>query len=455
MILGFDASVLSEFRGRLIAGDRVNQLLDRMLSVMREQGLLKKPTQMRTDSTHVLAQARKTSRLVCVGETMRRVLNALATTVPEWTRDVLAQTQAQSWTDRYGHRVEEGRVPKGADARNAYMAQVGQDGMWLWERLMGETTPTQAMALPEVEVLRRIWLQRFVVKDGVLSGRTEEDGFPPSASRIGSPHEVEARTSQKRDLTWLGYKAHMSEVCDEGGPMLIAHVETTLSTTNDFDSVADIQQGLARKDLSPKTHLLDAGYMTSRNVLESQRDYGTTMIGPLHSAPDWQSKANAGYSIENFKIDWEHSRVTCPQGHGSTKWSQVQDAHGNPIINVRFPKTRCMACQARVRCTKSEARHITFRPKIQHEIIVAGRAYQQTAQFKATYAKRAGIEAIFSTATRKSGLRNARYCGFRKTHLQNVLTAIAINMRRLASWLAGEPLAQTRRQPFVTLRQLA
>jgi transposase len=36
---GFDASVLSEFRGRLVAGDAAEQLLHRMLARLRERGL--------------------------------------------------------------------------------------------------------------------------------------------------------------------------------------------------------------------------------------------------------------------------------------------------------------------------------------------------------------------------------------------------------------------------------
>ena len=48
-------------------------------------------------------------------------------------------------------------------------------------------------------------------------------------------------------------------------------------------------------------------------------------------------------------------------------------------------------------------------------------------------------------------LRRARYVGLAKTHLQHVLTAAAINLARLAAWLAGETRAQTRQSTFVRL----
>src|SRR5947199_5530204 len=52
---GFDASVLSEFRGRLVAGGAEQTLLDTMLARFKERGLLKARGRQRTDSTHVLA----------------------------------------------------------------------------------------------------------------------------------------------------------------------------------------------------------------------------------------------------------------------------------------------------------------------------------------------------------------------------------------------------------------
>lgn len=52
---GFDASVLSEFRTRLIAGGAEETLFDLMLDLFRARKLLKARGRQRTDSTHVLA----------------------------------------------------------------------------------------------------------------------------------------------------------------------------------------------------------------------------------------------------------------------------------------------------------------------------------------------------------------------------------------------------------------
>jgi len=60
---GFDYSVLSEFRARLVAGSAEGRLLDVLVAACVEQGYLKARGTQRTDSTHVLAAVRTLYRL--------------------------------------------------------------------------------------------------------------------------------------------------------------------------------------------------------------------------------------------------------------------------------------------------------------------------------------------------------------------------------------------------------
>lgn len=73
---GFDFSVLSEFRDRLLAHEAERRVFDRLLSQCRERGWIKARGKQRTDSTHVLAAVRTLRRLECVGETMRHAWSA-------------------------------------------------------------------------------------------------------------------------------------------------------------------------------------------------------------------------------------------------------------------------------------------------------------------------------------------------------------------------------------------
>ena len=53
---------------------------------------------------------------------------------------------------------------------------------------------------------------------------------------------------------------------------------------------------------------------------------------------------------------------------------------------------------------------------------------------------------------RRYGLRQARYVGLAKTHLQHLATAAALNLVRLGAWFAGTPQAKTRCSPFAALQ---
>lgn len=97
---GFDYSLLSEFRTRLLTSGAEQKLLNILLTRLRESGLLKTHKRQRTDSTHVLGARSTLNRLETLGEGMRFALNSLSVAAPDW----LATTIQPDWFDRYGRR---------------------------------------------------------------------------------------------------------------------------------------------------------------------------------------------------------------------------------------------------------------------------------------------------------------------------------------------------------------
>jgi transposase len=449
---GFDASVLSEFRGRLVNGGLEMHLLDAMLERLKTAGLLKARGRQRTDSTHILTAARILNRLECVGETMRRVLNTLAVVAPDWLRP---QLQAE-WTERYGTRFDDYRLPKAAAEREALAEQIGTDGRRLLEALFAAETPLWLRQVPAAQTMRRVWIQQFYAAPAGEPMRWRKgDDAPPAALMINSPYDPQARYSVKRETTWTGYKVHLTETCDEDLPHLITHVVTTEASTPDWNVTAVIHPALAEKELLPAEHLLDAGYVDAEVVVTSQTEHQVRVIGPVPMDNHWQARAGAGFDVACFTLDWETCVAKCPQGTSSRKWSETHDTHGNPIVNIRFDAKLCAKCVARSQCTHSVqgAREITVRPREQYEALQSARQYQKTPEFKAEYATRAGVEGTLAQALRIADLRRSRYIGLAKTHLPHVLTAAGINLRRLGDWFADIPRAQTRTAPFVLLTQ--
>ena len=445
---GFDFSVLSEFRDRLISGGLEPQLLDAMLVLFRARGLLKARGRQRTDSTHVLAAVRALNRLELVGETLRAALNSLAIVAPDWLR-ALAPPQ---WFERYAERFEEYRLPKGEELRRAYAVEIGQDGFQLLRAVYGATAPRWLREVPAVQTLRQAWIHQYYVEEERVLWRQAGD-LPPAGTRFDSPYDPEARYGNKRTTTWSGYKVHVTETCDSDSVHLITHVETTDAPPPDITVTASVHAALAAKDLVPSEHIVDAGYVDGDLLVRSQRDHRIELVGPVRPNVSWQARSEEAYEIAHFTIDWAAQQVTCPQGHTNTCWTPHQDAWGNDVISIKFPHRACRECPVRARCTraKTEPRHLTLRPQADHELLQRVRQEQQTTEWKERYDQRAGVEGTLSQGIRAFGLREARYIGLQKTHLQHLATAAAINVVRTVRWLEGTPHAQTRTSRFAAL----
>jgi transposase len=121
------------------------------------------------------------------------------------------------------------------------------------------------------------------------------------------------------------------------------------------------------------------------------------------------------------------------------------------MLSVTFSPTDCRPCPARALCTHTSHRTITLHPREHEEALRAARAREQTADFAAAYAQRAGVEGTHAQVLRVCGARRSRYLGQATTHLQHILSAVALNLLRIAAWLNGLPLAPTRQSSFARL----
>jgi transposase len=444
---GFDASILSEFRERLIAGSPEALLLDTLLTQLQDQGLLKARTKQRTDSTHILAAIRTLNRLELLIETVRYALNRLAVVAPDWLQPHIQP----GWLHRYGHRAENYRLPKAETKRQELASLVGADGFALLQAAYADTAPLVVRMEEAVDVLRQVWLQQFYGPDDPPRWRAATDA-PPAGKLIKSPYDIEARYSIKRGTEWTGYKAHLSETCDADVPHLIVNVLTTPATVQDDVVLTPIHEALEHKHLLPSEHLVDAGYTNVTNLQMSAQQYGVDLVGPVADDPSWQARAGTGFDHTQFVINWEQQIVTCPADKQSVSWLPIHDDRANAAWLVRFARADCAACTSREQCTRSKSgRLLTLDTQERYTLLAQARERQQTDDFKAQYGLRSGAESLMSQAVRACEIRHSRYLGQARTHLQHVLTAVAINLIRLVDWFRDSQPAPARVSAFARL----
>ncbi|MBS2966693.1 transposase [Actinocrinis puniceicyclus] len=214
---GFDSSVLSEFRARLIEHDLSLLAFDRILERCRELDLVKAGGKQRTDSTHVICAVRDLNRSELVGESVRALCEVLAAVAPDF---LPATVDLTVWAKRYGPRVASWSGPRTQAERDRLTVQFALDGRLLIEAVHKDRQRAWLRELPQVAALCTVLRQTFLIEtraDGseVMRRRTDKDGVPPGQHRLASPYDLDARWAAKGETFWLGYKLHLTETCDD------------------------------------------------------------------------------------------------------------------------------------------------------------------------------------------------------------------------------------------------
>ena len=421
---GFDFSVLSEFRDRLIAGKAEGRVFERLVEQIRGMGLIKERGKQRTDSIAMLTKVRRLSRLELVVETLRLAVGEVVKAERVWSEKLLPP----SWEDKYGERFVMQRYTE--KEWKEYEANIGDDGQWLLTRLEEGGAPAGLKDLEAVQILRTVWAQQFRAETGKMV--YEELKTYDGHTQIQTPHDPEARYSKKRYQEWVGDKVQVTETDDEGFPHIITDIVGTQSNRTDYEELASIQARLQVRKCLPKKQYVDAGYMSGPNLANSCLQ-NIDLIGPLPPVVTPQDRIPNGLTQAYFQVDAAKQIVTCPQGH----------TVGNPTpmrntLKFQFPKNLCASCALRPRCCTGKGGR-TIGISSHYEIVQAARTRQKTEAFQQDYHKhRSGVEGSLSALVRGNGLRVGRYIGQRKRNLQATFTGCAANLKRTARWLAGE-----------------
>lgn len=153
-------------------------------------------------------------------------------------------------------RLDDHRLPKKSkEERQAEAERIGADGNELLDAVLSKGAPRWLGEIPAIEALRRVWLQNFFYdQDRTARWRTAEEGIPRAAKYVNHPIDTDARYARKFTTTsWVGYRVHITETCEEGLPNIITDVQTAPAPVADGDATPLIHKALKEKDLLPET----------------------------------------------------------------------------------------------------------------------------------------------------------------------------------------------------------
>ena len=364
----------------------------------------------------------------------------------------------KSWRRRFGtnglsRHMKNYRLPKAEKERLELAVTIGADGDQLLAAVDAAVEQPWLAQLPAIHVLREVWTAQYIKEDGQLRWRTVQE-MPATAEQISSPYDPEARYGKKRDISWTGYKAHLTETCDPETPHVITDAETTLATTPDGHMLSAVHRSLASSELLPSEHLVDMGYTGCRMLVDSQQRPGLSL-----SARSRRYKlAGAAGRVQQGRLSRRLGSASrdLPRGQTEYLWLPSTYPKSGMQFEARFARNDCAACPGRTaalgrrssrvssRCT--HARIVTHCPPLDEirQPRSFGRAMPREPASKARMRRQFALR-LAQMSLYRVGEDTFTACQYsRRSHLV-----------RVAEWHNDTPSANTRISQFAALQMAA
>ncbi len=158
------------------------------------------------------------------------------------------------------------------------------------------------------------------------------------------------------------------------------------------------------------------------------------LVAPLAQPPDPAVHKAA------FDLDLKRGQATCPQEQTVIGKAGPRE-QGRPTWLFYFARQVCELCPLLARCVHSKTAARTVRTDPYESYLRAARQRQKTAKFQELYRVRSRVERKQAQLVHH-GIRQTRYLGQRKRHLQRLWTGAVVNLKRL--FTLGERAGQGR-----------
>jgi transposase len=414
-----DPSDASYFRQR--HAERLPQTFQELLGIAREHGLVRDRLRLK-DATHVFADAAQVKPLQLAAQVRERLLNAAEPLLPDW---VTRQRQRL-------HALRQATAELPDDERLAARIE--------FVRGLTDELPPLLAALGEADAPSRRFerLQRALQ---IAAKLLQDHADPEAGDRLASAHDGDARLG-KHGGFFLGYLLDLAMDADSE---LITAVEVLPGNAAGNGLEAADAAGLIRQEeAAPGNDVASlsmdgAGY--NGPALRELTDPEGLALDVTVPVP--QKAPRQTFGPERFELvvlEGGGAEVTCPNGQKTRQRERNEDDTG---WKYSFKASQCAGCRLREQCLQNPAsrrgrkvsKNAYEGEYRQAEQKVGTPPYQQTRR------EHTKVERKLGEVARHQGQRRARYRGRARVRVQAVLTALAVNVKRMVR-LVGEKVGQ-------------
>lgn len=313
------------------------------------------------------------------------------------------------------------------DDWNRHRQTVAEEMHWIIAQFASHKTLAKSKPY---QMLKRVFDQQCEIRAEKVQVRSS-----PGGNIITNPSDPDATLDGHKGS---GFQIQLSETCsDENNVQLIVSAIPEQAHQCDSDALKKVLEDLSEQDLLPNQMVADTAYGSDENYVRSQR-YGVDLVAPV-PGQESESKASGDQFREtDFPVverqvtdayGVTHTNpfiVTCPAGKEPHR--SHYHHHFEKMEILHFPGT-CRECPLRSRCPVRYANGwmiVTIHAKPRR--IAERREHQKTADFKAKYRKRSGIESTNSLLKRVTGIGRLRVRGKASVFMAMLLKVVGWNI---------------------------
>ena len=469
---------LHNFRARIVADDRARVLFEDMVAkILAALGI--DTSSQRLDSTHVISNIARLTRLRLFCETARVFLKELKGRSKRKYRSV-----PESLRKRYVK--DDGSDSSYDDARSAEakrrLAVCARDVWRLVDLFRGDKRVSK---LESYGLLERLFGEQCeVAEEPQAPAEGDADALEPRVPVVAKEaKKVRSDSMQSPHDPSQTYNAHKGKGCEVqiaettgngDKPEIITYAEDTRSCDSDEKATVPVVDDLAAREIQPDALVADTNYGSTANVIELERK-GTELVAPVAGHKPAAEEKSAAVADETaadgrtdavceattgggaprpdddrtidkgeFDVDVKgERRARCPAGKEAV---EERCDGGTGKVRLTFAARDCETCPLRDRCPAKRRKNGTrvLNTTLHDSVLSRRRRYQRTREFRERYAVRAGIEGTNSELKRVHGLAHLRIRGSLRVRLAVRLKALACNVKRMVNYLVRRARAAVR-----------
>jgi hypothetical protein len=437
-------------------------------------------SQQRLDSSHIVSNMAKLSRLGLLVRVTENFLHKLKQVAPD-----SYQQLPERFAERYGQR-------RGyfADARSRkaqhHLGECANDMWYLIDRFRGDD---RMAALKVMTLLQRVFNEHCAIAQtsetttvtvhtpeaaGVsasdttlatapaLNAATLEEPASPTPT-VGEPQEVPSpslavlkasseipssalQNPSDEDAAYgykgQGYEVTLTETCSaDNAFQLITDVQLDPSNHSDQRSTVPVVERLTANGIKPEVLYGDGNFVSGENIIACA-ERGVNLQGNLtgnDSHPEKLKLADFAFATDGTTIS------ACPAGQKPLDQRPQQRRQASPEQSerrflVHFERSQCEGCPLLVNCPVTLQKKHAVLAFSQLEVVSSQRRREQeTKAFKERNNIRAGIESTNAELKTRHGMGRLRVRRKRRVELVTCFKALGCNIKRMVQYVLESP----------------